>query len=123
MPEFDPTRPVQTRDGRKAEILCTDLYPPLSIGVKITDRNGTKHAGFRTKDGRCYSNGQDSFLDLVNIPEKRVGWLNIHEVRGSVYLYYCHTRKDADAMAGVGRIACIPFEYTPGEGLEPAENT
>ena len=35
MPKFDPSRPVQTRDGRKARIVCVDMkrdhYPILAL--------------------------------------------------------------------------------------------
>lgn len=31
MKAFDPTKPVQTRDGRKARIICTDAKGVLPI--------------------------------------------------------------------------------------------
>lgn len=32
---FDPTKPVQRRDGAKARIICTDRIPPCTIVALI----------------------------------------------------------------------------------------
>jgi hypothetical protein len=112
---FDPSKPVQTRDGRKARIICTDLkHPEFPVIAVITDRYGNEFAVAYTKDGRWRNDTQDD-SDLLNIPEKRVGWVNAY-LAGS-----CHrdtlyaTRAGADNAAMSDRIACVQIEYdVPG---------
>lgn len=51
---FDPTKPVQTRDGRKARIICTDAASPLPIVALVTDK-GVEYPTVFTKEGRVGS--------------------------------------------------------------------
>lgn len=68
---FDPTKPVQTRDGRKATILCTDLdNPNYPIGARHSDSNGMETVNTFTANGNYRKNDRSS-VDLVNIPERR----------------------------------------------------
>lgn len=68
---FDPTKPVQTRDGRKARIICTDhnhIQPVIALvetgGVESIERHGL--------DGSFnYAHGEPSTHDLINIPEEK----------------------------------------------------
>jgi hypothetical protein len=67
---FDPTKPVQTRDGRKARIICTDRenveYPIVAL---IASAGGEEIAATFTDDGRFYYAGREDDDDLVNVPE------------------------------------------------------
>ena len=56
---FDPTRPVQTRDGRPARIVATDRHCPgedVSIVALVKDKTGTREnvLAYR-RDGLCGS--------------------------------------------------------------------
>ena len=69
MADFDPTKPVQTRDGSPARIVCTDRKggPPLIALVRGQER-AERICSF-------YPNGQVctthcSGPDLVNVPER-----------------------------------------------------
>ena len=70
---FDPTKPVQTRDGRPARIICTDRktrdLPDHSI-VALIYYNGGESAMFFRPDGRSSSVGEQG-SDLVNVPERK----------------------------------------------------
>lgn len=83
---FDPTKPVQTRDGRPARILCTDYdngqYPIVGI-VRMADgrsslrtftRNGTAVVGLR----------KETDNDLVNVPTQEEKY----------YICYSHRTDD-----------------------------
>lgn len=65
-PHFDPTKPVKTRDGRKARILATDLkddtYP---IAAAVTQADGTEFVLSYMGDGKT----SDPTSDLVNLPD------------------------------------------------------
>ena len=68
--KLDVTKPVQTRDGRKARIICTDLkYDVYPICAIITMPNGNELAASFTSDGRLNANTITTH-DLVNFPEK-----------------------------------------------------
>ena len=67
---FDPNKPVQTREGKKARIICTDAKNDFPIIALVEDGCYETQEGF-TLDGyfhrdKCY---QPSQRDLVNIPE------------------------------------------------------
>lgn len=79
---FDPAKPVQTRDGRKARILATDLAGRYPIAAAIAARRGTYalptelveryHA-----DGKMGACGPTS-ADLVNVPVETVEYRNVY---------------------------------------------
>jgi len=116
---IDWTKPVQTRDGRKVRVLCTD-GPDLWYSV-IGMVDGRLCPETWTIDGVHFANGVTSNLDIINTPDPPVtvtGWVNVYSDRASiVYL----TRDDATFHHGVnGPIACVPvtFSYRPGEGID-----
>lgn len=124
--KFDPTKPCQTRDGRKVRILCTDAkrwHDGESI-VALVDsdtESGTQSVMTYMSDGRYYSKFESPY-DLINIPEKRklTGWLNMYE---SGYGGVHKTRSEADKWYEERRIACLDLskyniEFEVGEGLE-----
>ena len=64
---FDPTKPVQTRDGRKALILANDLngdFPLLGVIIQ----KGLKCQCSWTEQGRSFLL-DESRNDLVNVPD------------------------------------------------------
>lgn len=112
---LDLTKPVQTRDGRAVRILATDVadsdypivaatqYEPEDEIVETFTREGhlLLRPGVDTTSGN----------DLINVPEKRVLWLNIYD--GS---YPSHdTYEEAERSACSSRIACVRVEYEIGQ--------
>lgn len=79
---FDPTKPVQTRDGRKARILCTDylFYNRHYIlgAVLFKASNEIEHELIQKylTNGRV-SEGETCGTDLVNIVERTSKFQNI----------------------------------------------
>jgi hypothetical protein len=69
---FDPTKPVQTRDGYKARILCADLVTSCgwTIASAYMDSGGKEALMYSYADGRVFKSS-DNPLDLVNVPERR----------------------------------------------------
>lgn len=75
-------KPVYTRDGRKARILCYDFKQNEEYPILVAVEN---------KDGKecalLYSNGgisdmyKSSNNELVMLPEKKEGWVNVYKER------------------------------------------
>lgn len=80
--KFDPTKPVQTRDGRKARIVCTDAArPKFPIVALLTCRDSVTEFPYTyTSCGKFFSGSSESDADLVNMLEQRVVdfWLNLY---------------------------------------------
>ncbi len=118
---LDLTKPVQTLDGRKARILCTDLEGDDGYTI-VAAVHHSKHVEdvHRYTRGGVWSKGKASGLDLVNVHEKvRVkGWLNINEDGGMHFLPETD-RGTANLYARKNRIACveIDMEVEKGHGL------
>jgi hypothetical protein len=117
--KFDPTRPVRTRKGRPARIICADRhwdkYPIVALVVPSW---GGEEILCYTADGRTEREDEDED-DLVNIPEKHVRWVNFYQTpRGPAGGGEYVTRQEADEWAaGTPRLACVRIEFEEGEGL------
>lgn len=118
--KFDPTKPVQTRDGRAARIICTDrktkddssIVALVTVTPDITESETTL---IFTTDGCISVDGIEHPIDLINVPEKHTVWVNMYPVSRSINFY--KTRKEADINATCNRTACVEVTYTEGEGL------
>lgn len=119
-PKFNPDKPFCLREDlhkkpeerKKVRIICRDAkgYYPL---IALTKEDGQEVDSSHTIDG-LFEREIEGRLDLVNISEKIERWVNIYSRE------YGHaTKEEADACAGNAkdRIACIPIEFTEGEGL------
>lgn len=86
---IDLTKPVQTRDGRKARILCTDMVNPhYPVAAVVTFADGIEVARMYTRDG-YFGRFVDSLSanDLVNVPpEPQVEWRK-HDRESACDLY------------------------------------
>ena len=113
---FDPTKPVQTRDGRKVELITTKGREPWVLVGYIDD--GAQVVEW-LKDGRRIQS-QDIGMDLINVPETAEVmdfWVNVYNGNvGSAW----NTKYDADRAAGRGneRKTCIHVRWTEGKGAE-----
>lgn len=69
----------QTRDGRVAKITCVNAPGVCPCVGYIINNEKDKDIGpyMWQRDGRSFSGWAD--LDLVNISEKKEGWINIYQ--------------------------------------------
>lgn len=78
-------KPVCTREGYAARILCFDAenadYP---IAALVKDSTGEEHAETYTKDGRYYSTGETRSQDLVMLPVQYTVWVNLYAKAGDI---------------------------------------
>jgi hypothetical protein len=84
---FDLTKPVRTRDGRSARIICTDRkYPASPIVALVADGlDGHEYIQTYTPEGRAFGLEPSDF-DLVNIPEKVTCHVYRNKVSGNMWL-------------------------------------
>jgi hypothetical protein len=117
---FDPTKPVQTRDGRKARIVDDKYSSRGGNLVAITTLvSGAEDVRVYFNDGR-YTRRDELNVDLINIPVKHTVWLNIYDTTSLMAdhtIGHHETRASADCNAFPNRIACVPVTYIEGEGL------
>lgn len=69
---IDWSKPIQTRCGRPARLLCTDLRDDAtnrSVAVAVTDANQVRETIWRVRaDGRVSGRDEADGLDIVNVP-------------------------------------------------------
>lgn len=112
-------KPVCTGDGQKARIICFDrkgLYPIVAL-IEYGDKD--ERIGAFSNEGRTDIYEMRD-VDLVMLPEKHEGWINIFDPSGkdnSSYLATCgcvvYKTKEA-AIAGAvphGYIATVKIEW------------
>jgi hypothetical protein len=67
---FDPTRPAQTRDGRRVEILRTGVKAQNPIAAIVTSWDGSEDVVTYTADGHFDLQQGTTCWDLVNLPSE-----------------------------------------------------
>lgn len=82
-------KPVCTRDGRKARIICFDLNNDEYPIVAAITNNGKEDELYKYDINGI--NGTIGILDLMMLPEKKEGWI---KVKKDVNLY--DTKEEAD---------------------------
>lgn len=88
MKEFDINlakqgKPVCTRDGRKARIICFDTKGDVCPIIALVEENGIESAYHYDKNGKnAYKKSE---LDLMMFPEKKEGWILL---RKDGYTFY-----------------------------------
>jgi len=77
---FDPTKPVQTRDGRPARVICADARGGWPIIALIGVSEGCEETSRHLEDGAYNRAAPQSRRDLINVPEKRTLdiWVDIN---------------------------------------------
>ena len=70
-------KPVCTRDGAKARIICFDAKSDAPIIALITTDDGTEIAFDYLSDGTFF-NSENPDNDLIMLPEKKEGWVNVY---------------------------------------------
>lgn len=81
-------KPVCTRDGRKARIICFDTKGDVCPIIALVEENGIEAAYHYDKEGRNAYNKSE--LDLMMLYEKKEGYINVY----STMIY--DTLEDAD---------------------------
>lgn len=101
-------RPVCTRDGRKARIICFDAKGKQPI-IALFEREKADEVIIQTynDDGSYYGLEKEDNRDLMMLPEKRTGWINIHQY--DVY----KTKEEAEAKVfdKANYLTTIEIEY------------
>ena len=76
-------KPVCTRDGRKARIICFDRKSETPITVLVTEINGIEAVYSYPNNGIWDSPENTNGCDLMMLPEKKEGWAVIR--RNDIY--------------------------------------
>ena len=69
-------KPVCTRDGRKARIICFDAKCTLPIIALVTNTGGNESL-IRYYSNGSFTNLNEAGCDLMMLPEKKEGWVNV----------------------------------------------
>ena len=88
----DITKPVQTRDGCKARIVCTDVKGDQPIAALVMNDSGEEYVYYYYADGRVYADGTEYPLDLVNVPEQTVWYVRIHHSGNAIMSNYLYAK-------------------------------
>lgn len=111
---IDWTRPIQTRDGRKARVLATDLQAAgnQSIAVAIMGRRNNERLYRFKPDGSSCKDPKTGWI--INVPTKRSGSVSIYRRIDGVYI--ANMNQVIGGMAvGVKpeaeHIATVPIEW------------
>lgn len=70
-------KPICTRDKRKVRIICFNKVDKRPIVALISDNEGEFVYEYLA-DGKSY-NGKDDSYDLMMLPEKKEGWVNLYD--------------------------------------------
>lgn len=122
---FDPTKPVQTRDGHPARIICTDREGPQNnlknnlnwpIIALVRKRSGCEMAVSYDASGRIGgSQVREHRFDLVNVPERvsRFMYLYPPEVALSGKRVTIQRRKEEVLPSGTA-LGIVEIQYEDG---------
>lgn len=117
----NPTRPIITRAGRAARIICTDRkgvgidspYPIVAL-IECHDEIETEAVMTFTPEGRQRSKS-DSDVDLFFAPKE--GWINIYKTKsgcvqtGEVVVYDSKEEAEAKCKRCENYISTIKIEW------------
>lgn len=104
---IDWNKPVQTFDGRKVRVICTDFlsvdYPVI---LAVSSDNGGEWLWTATLDGRKYIKAVQFF---VNVPERTTIWRNCYPDKriGVIQL----SKEDVDRISSTDRQSVLEFIY------------
>ena len=81
-------KPLCTRDGRKARIICFDRRDKFShIVALITNPDGREIIWGYEDSGACSNDNKNN--DLMMLPEKKEGWVNLYHYLNGTSEYVC----------------------------------
>ena len=111
-------KPVCTRDGRKARIICFDRKGKQPIIALVIQDNGEEfienyHLSGRFNVDETFENNRD----LMMLPEKKEGWVNVYKecdgeyyVEKVVYKIKGHALENASSQNYVGTVRIEFYE-------------
>ena len=104
-------KPVCTRDGRKARIICFDAKCADTPIVALVSRDDGEILLRHYRDGKL-SDDKDSDADLMMLPEKKEGWVNVYKDDDNNYRSTIYTNeKVALSRKGSDCITTIKIEW------------
>ena len=109
----NPSQKVMTRDGRKARIVCTDMKNEQPILALITEGN-REDIRFYSQNGVWCNDFPNHKLDLVFVPTKKKGWINIFRCKTDLYIGdVFETKEEAEKMGKLSKnyITTIKIEW------------
>ena len=71
-------KPVCTRDGRKARIICWDKIGNFPIVALVMGENNKEYVFYYNGNGRD-NDAIEKDYDLMMLPEKKEGWVNVYK--------------------------------------------
>ena len=106
-------KPVRTRDGRKARVICYDRQSDHGFPiVALVENTGAE----KDEDVRCYRlNGaaDEPSYNLMMLPEKKEGWVNVYKVTNGYESRSIFTTKE-DAIkkvTGAGYVNTVKIQW------------
>lgn len=116
-------KPVCTRDGRKARIICFDRKDNIYPIIALVECGKNEDMSLYMKDGRYIISEKENDRDLMMLSEKYEGWINIYIPLNNSYAAWLRspdvykTREEAIEMADDTVWATVKIEW-----LEPYIN-
>lgn len=105
-------KPVCTRDGRKARIICFDLKNGEYPIVAAIGNDSSETLLNYTINGEIVKGNYKSGKDLMMLPEKKEGWVNVYNLdniysTGRVYF----SKEEAEKRKDINCVATIKIEW------------
>lgn len=108
---FDPKKPVRTRDGHHARIICTDKRGAYPIVALVSD-GGIESPCTYTINGEFSTSRENTPLDLINAPERKTRWLNVYD---DVTSESHNSRGDADKARSPDALGLVSLTFEGGK--------
>lgn len=104
----NPARPIVTRDGRAARVLCTDrISDTWPVVALVRDEEGEAVRTFH-ENGECYLIDESPDpCDLFFAPEKKEGWVNLFKINSTITTGEVYNTKEEAKSAVVGSLGYI----------------
>lgn len=96
-------KPVCTRDGRKARIICWDKKGNYPIVALIQDNENSEYIEYYTENGIFSNGGNNKNRDLMMLPQKKEGWVNVYNSLGVITFSHNPFGTKEEAMKDKGK--------------------
>ena len=120
-------KPVCTKDGRKARIICFDRVTNSTneytghLIVLVTNPNGDEQSFYYTEKGNLAGESEydNHKWDLMMLPQKKEGWVNVYHYdnddayshRGCKFIYDTKEQAVKEASSGSAYITTVKIEW------------
>ena len=96
-------KPVCTRDGRNVRIICFDAKGDYPI-VALIESGNIEGVQQYMIDGHCTKAMSECYGDLMMLPEKKEGWVNIYKSDNGIYYTGAIFYEKNDALVNTAEI-------------------